>query len=177
MLMFLKKRSYDIVKMFLSQFAISIFGMALALATGTNQATLRNVTSIFSIVFYLFLIYVMVWELGAKDSHKIEKGEPGQSRATGFFLALAASVINVLLAILIMLGCLIPAFGNVGAVAKVIALLVEGMYAGLLAITVDGVALNTVWYMYFLLPIPLIITSTIAYFAGSKDFKLFSKKR
>ena len=177
MLMFFKKRSYDIVKMFINQLAISIFGMALALATGTNQETLRNVTSIFSIAFYLFLIYVMVWDLGAKDSHKIEKGEAGQTRATGLFLALAASLINVLLAVFIMLGSLVPALGNLGAIAKVIALLTEGMYAGLLAITVDGVALNTVWYMYFLLPIPLIITSSLAYIFGSKNLKFFSKKK
>lgn len=178
MLLFLKNRSYEIVRLFLNQIAISIFGVALALATGTNQPGLRIGTSVFSILFYLFITYVMVWELGYKDSHKIERGDEGQNRATGLFMGLVASTLNFLWAILIMLGNLIPLafFGNVGAAAKVIALLTEGMYMGILSIQVGETALNTVWFMYFLLPIPLILTTSLAYFAGSKDFKIFGKR-
>ena len=178
MLLFLKNRSYEIVRLLLNQIAISVFGVALALATGTNQPGLRIGCSVFAILFYLFITYVMVWELGAKDSHKIERGDDGHCRAAGLFMGLAASVLNFLWAILITLGTLIPHafFGTVGAVAKIIALLTEGMYMGLLAITLDGVALNTVWFMYFLLPLPLILTTSVAYLAGSKNFKFFGKK-
>lgn len=177
MLMFLKKRSYDIVKMLINQFAISIFGNALALATGEKQQALRIVTSVFSVLFYLFLIYVMTWDLGAKDSHHLEKKEAGYTRLTGFYMALCASVLNVVFAILIMLGTLVPVMGNVGGVAKLLALLFEGMYTGLLAIPVGGAPLNTLWFIYFLLPLPLIVTATVAYFAGSKDFRIFCGKR
>lgn len=177
MLLFLKQRSYDIVKLFINQIAISIFGNALSLATaGENREGLRIGTSIFSILFYLFIIYVMMWELGAKDSHKIERKDEGQTRAAGLYMSLAASSLNFLLAILVTLGTLISALGNVGGVAKLIALFTEGMYTGLLAIRVNGVPLNNLWFTYFLLPLPLILTASVSYLAGSKNFKLFRKK-
>lgn len=177
MLLFLKKHSYDIVKMLLNQFAISIFGNALALATGETQQGLRIATSVFSVLFYLFLIYVMMWDLGAKDAHHLEKKESGYTHLAGFYISLSASVLNFIFAVLIMLGTLIPAMGNVGGVAKLLALLFEGMYTGLLAIPVGSVPLNNIWILYFLLPIPLVLTATVAYFAGSKNFKIFGGKR
>ena len=57
MITFLKKRSYDLVCMFVTQLAISLFGLALAFAVPVNQAPLRIGTSIFSVLFYLFIIY------------------------------------------------------------------------------------------------------------------------
>ena len=177
MLTFFKKHSYDVVKMFINQFDISIFGNALALATGETQATLRIATSIFSILFYLFLIYVMMWDLGAKDARHLEKKDAGYTYATGIYIALFASIPNLILALLIALGTWVSSLGNMGAVAKLIALFCEGMYTGLLAITVGGTPLNNLWFVFFLLPIPLIVTSGIAYYAGSQDFKVFRTKR
>ncbi len=176
MLLFLKNRSYEIVRLFLNQIAISIFGFSLNLATKTNHTGLSVGTSVFSILFYLFITYVMMWELGAKDSHKIERHDKGQSRASGFFMGLVASSLNFILAILIMLGTLIPGMGNVGGVSQLIALLTEGMYSGLLSLKIGGSALSSLWFMYFLLPLPRIGVTTLAYFAGSKNFKLFGKK-
>lgn len=179
MLPFFKKHSYDIVKMLINQLAISIFGNALALATGATQATLRIVTSIFSVLFYLFLIYVMMWDLGAKDTFRFQKGEKGLTRLAGIWMALLASIPNFLLAVLISLGTAVGALGSVGAVSKMIALFLEGMYTGLLAIPVNGIALHSIGggFIFFLLPLPLIATAGIAYFAGSHDFKIFRVKR
>ncbi len=177
MLQLIKGRSYDVVRLYLNQIAIAFFGMALAFATGENQEGLRIGSSVFAILFYLFITYVTVWELGAKDSHKIERGEENFSRFTGLIMSLFASIPNIVLAILIMIGTLIPTTvaGTIGGIAKIAALLTEGMYTGLLAIKVGDIALNSLWYMYFLLPLPLIFTTSIAYFAGTKNFKLFDR--
>ena len=60
---FFKERSYDMVKMFLNQFATAIFGVVLAIAAGmAGNVVLRNVTSAFAVLFYLFLLYTMTWE-------------------------------------------------------------------------------------------------------------------
>lgn len=177
MLLFFKKHSYDMVKMLINQLAISIFGNALALATGETQQGLRIVTSVFSVLFYLFLIYVMMWDMGAKDSHHLERKDDGYTHFTGLYISLCASVLNFIFAILIMLGTLIAALGNVGGVAKLLALLLEGMFTGILAITVGGTPLNNLWWIYFLLPLPLILTATISYIAGVKNFKLFGAKK
>jgi hypothetical protein len=178
MLFFLKERSYEIVKLFINQIVLSVFGTALTLAAaGENRAGLRVGSSIFAILFYLFIIYFMMWELGAKDSHKIERKDEGQTRAAGLYMGLVASSVNFLLAILIMLGSLIQheAFGSIGAVSKLIALLTEGMYTGVLAITVNGSPLNNLWPIYFALPLPLLLVAGLSYYAGSKNFRIFGK--
>ena len=72
--------SYSMVKMFVNQFAISIFGVSLTFATtqahmgsdGLDVFTL--IVSLFSTVFYLFLIYTLSWELGSKDRVSVDSG-------------------------------------------------------------------------------------------------------
>lgn len=183
---FLKDRSYDIVKMFLYQIAIALFGISLAIATGSKStstdvtavqpATLQIVTSIFSILFYLFLIYNLLWNIGAKDAHRFARKEPGVYRLSGLYMGLAASVVNVLIAVLITLGNLlsdVPFFSNAGGVAATAGLLIEGMYTGLLAIRVGGIPLNSVWSMWFIIILPMIVTASLAYFAGLHEFRFF----
>lgn len=181
MLHFLKERSYDIVRMLVYQIAIALFGISLAIATGPKEgtdgiATLQLATSILSILFYLILIYIRMWELGAKDAGSIRRGEVGTTRLAGLYMALFASIPNFLLATFITLGTFladIPFFSNLGAGSATIALLAEGMYTGLLAVNVNGVPLNSVWFMWFLIILPLVVTASIAYYAGTKEFKIF----
>ncbi len=177
MINLLKNKSYELVKMFVNQIVISIFGFALALATKTNQPNLTVGTSIASIIFYVFIIYNMMWEIGYKDKKSIERGDKNSSLLCGLYMGLIASIPNFILAILYLLGTMFEAFGSIGAVAKIIALIIEGMYTGLLTIKVGGVPLNSIPLMYFLTPLPLILTSTIAYVAGAKSFKLFNNTK
>ena len=176
MINILKAKSYELVKMFVNQIVISIFGFALALATKTNQPNLTVGTSIASIVFYVFIIYNMMWEIGYKDKKSIERGDRNSSKLCGLYMGIIASIPNLILAILYLLGTKFDAFGSIGAVAKVIALIIEGMFTGLLTIKVGDIALNSIPLMYFLTPLPLIATSTVAYFAGVKNFKLWGAK-
>ena len=68
---FLKNHSHDMVTMFLNQIAISIFGFSLVLAAmKIDNDILRNVTSIFSILFYLFLLYIKAWDIGYNDKKR-----------------------------------------------------------------------------------------------------------
>ena len=175
MVNFLKKRSYDIVVMYITQIAISIFGLALAFAVPSGQSTLNIAASVMAALFYLFLIYTKTWELGYKDSHAFNRGSKGLSRLEGLYMGLAASAINLILATLITLGWLIDnsVIDSIAGVAATISLLTEGMYTGMLSTTVGGVALNSIGIMYFIIIIPLIVTSTLAYLAGSHDFKIF----
>ena len=175
MINFLKKRSYDIVVMYITQIAISIFGLALAFAIPTGQSALSIAASVIAVLFYLFLIYTKTWELGYKDSNAFKRGDKSLSRFEGLYMGLTASAINLILAILITLGWLLDngAIDSIAGVAVTISLLTEGMYTGILSATVNGVALNSVGFMYFIITVPLIVTSFLAYYAGSHDFKIF----
>ena len=176
---FFKKRSYDLVTMFITQLAISLFGLALAFAVPVNPAALRIGTSVFSVLFYLFLIYTRVWELGYKDHHAFKRGESGLSRLEGLYMGLCANAINLIIAALILAGWF-SANETIDAIAggaTVAALLSEGMYIGILSTTVNGVTLNSVAYMYFVITLPMILTSMLAYLAGSHDFKIFGNAK
>jgi hypothetical protein len=180
MITFLKKRSYDIVVMYITQIAISIFGLALAFAVPTGQPQLNVIASVVAIIFYLFLTYTKLWELGYKDSNAFAKGTAKLSRIEGLYMGLCASVLNFLLAIFIIIGG-ISENGVIDAIAggaATASLLTEGMYTGLLSVKVGGVALNSVGIMYLVITLPMIIAATLGYLAGIYDFKIFggSKK-
>ena len=54
---FFHKYNYSIIKMFVNQFAISLFGATLALATTSSKNDALTVTvSVCAVVFYLFLL-------------------------------------------------------------------------------------------------------------------------
>lgn len=174
---FFSTHSYNIVKMFLNQFAIAIFGLVLVLAAGqADNTALRNVTSAFSIVFYLFLLYVMTWEIGFRDKVSVETGKKKRNPFTGALISLCANSINFLLAIFIALASVfnVEVLSNIGGVCATAAVLLEGMYTGLLANHVGGAALNSYSFVYFLLPIPAILTCGVAYQLGLHDIKFTS---
>lgn len=175
---FLKKYSYSAVRLFVNQIAISIFGLVLAIACGrVENDTLKIVASCGAIIFYLFLLYAAMWETGSKDrfgiSHEKFEGKP----LTGLYIALIANSLNILLAVVIAV-CSFAAEGTAlhtaRALCSVIALFIEGMYTGLLSIDLAGVPLNDYWLSYFVIIIPSLVVSAIAYYCGTKDYH-FSK--
>ena len=171
---FWKEHSYDAVKMFLNQFATAIFGFVLALAAvRANNPALRNITSAFAVLFYLFLLYTMTWELGFGDKIPVEKGRKPYRPLTGFFISLIANVPNFILALFIMIASFadVSAFSKIGGVCASIAVVIEGMYTGLLANRVNDVALNSYWWMFFLITIPSMLVCGVAYILGVKDKK------
>ena len=109
---FFSKYTYSTVKMFINQFAISIFGSVLSLATSAAEnRVLSMVVSAFAIAFYLFLIYTMIWEIGAKDRISVDVGKMNYRPHTGLLLALIANIPNFLIAIVY--SCVYPFMGTV----------------------------------------------------------------
>ncbi len=162
------------IKMFLNQFATAIFGFVLALAAGkAKNPTLRNVTSAFAVLFYLFLLYTMTWEIGFRDKIPVEKGRMQRKPLTGLWISLCANALNLLLALFIMLANLfhVSFFSTLGGFSASAAVLLEGMYTGLLANQINGISLNSMWWMYLLITIPSMITCTVAYLLGLQDKK------
>ncbi len=166
-----KKHSYTIVKMFVTQVAIAIFGLGLAIATGMAKNTALQISSsILAILFYLFLIYGLCWEVGSKSYIAINGGREKRNIFVGLYMGIFANIPNAVLAILATLGFAFPEiFGSVGGVGSVIALAIEGMYTGLLSLNVAGNPLNSYAVSYFLIMIPSLAVSFSAYLLGSYD--------
>ena len=165
------------VKMFLNQFATAVFGLALVLAVGKAEGnTLRNVTSVGAILFYLFLLYTMTWELGYRDKASVDAGRVKPNLWTGALISLCANIPNFLFAIGIMMASLfhLSAISAIGGACSFLALTLEGMYTGVLANPVGGAPLNSYWFVYFLLPLPAILVSGLSYYLGLRDVKFTS---
>lgn len=177
---FFSKYSYSIVKMFVNQFAISLFGSVLAMAmaaVGNDMLTL--IVSIFAILFYLYLIYAMTWEIGAKDKISVDVGKKEYKPFTGLFMALVANIPNFIIAIVYtvaypMMNSATWA-GNTAAVARLASVVIQGMYLGCIStISIAGTYLNRIWWTYFLIIIPSLAVSFVAYYLGHKDFRFFA---
>ena len=184
---FFKQYSYNIVKTLVNQFAISVFGIMLAMAaTAAKNTALTIFGSIFSIVFYLFLIYTTTWEVGAKDRISVDVGKKPYRPHTGLMLSLLANIPNFIIA----LGYTVfypfsnqEWAANTCAVFSILSIIFEGMYRGILSVIKVaplGQQMFTFWWSYFLIIIPALVTSWIAYYTGFRNVRLvaplFDKK-
>ncbi|MBQ8440555.1 MAG: hypothetical protein IJX19_07835 [Clostridia bacterium] len=172
---FFQKHSYSMIKMFLNQFATAVFGFVLVMAAGyAKNVALRNITSVCSIIFYLFLLYTMTWDIGFADRVSVMSGKQKRNLFTGSLISLCANIPNLIFALFITLASLlnVELLSSIAARCTGAALLLEGMYTGLLANSVGGAPLNSHWFMYFVITLPAIITCGIAYLAGLYDKKM-----
>jgi len=177
---FFGEHSYNMVKMLLNQFATAIFGFVLFLATKkAENIALMNVTSIAAILFYLFLLYTMTWEIGYHDRVAVAQGRKKKNVFTGALISLCANVPNFIYAIFITLAVFINAgegsfIANIGGICTFLALFLEGMFTGLLSNHIGAVSLGSHWFVYFLIPLPAILVCGIAYYLGLRDVKFTS---
>lgn len=161
---YLSKYSYTMVKLFINQFAIALFGIALAFASSAaGRNTLLVVTSICSVVFMLFLQYAVMWEVGAKDGISAEARKEKRGLWRGLAIAFGGNLINFVLALL----TLFPQDSTLESIGRFISLLLNGMYMGILSQSIGGVRLNTVDWPFFALIVPSLAVCSVAYILGS----------
>ncbi len=130
---FLKDYSYSMVKLFLNQIAITLFATMVSIATFSDRKILLAI-SIFSVLFFLYLNYTSLWELGSKDQIRVDGGRLKSNKARGLWLSLGANVPNILLALLTGIGALInTAFGqSMSIICDIISRFLNNMYFGIM---------------------------------------------
>ena len=167
---FFKRYSYQSVHLFLNQVAIGLFGMVLALAAGMAESTpLKIATSVFAILFYLFLQFAAGWKAGADDRVSFDLGKRKKDVLVPVKMWALASSLNFLLAIFVALAMWFPdaeILSGVGAVSRVVKFIIEGMYTGVLSLEVGGVALNSLWFVHFVTPLPALLALVASYLFG-----------
>ena len=165
---FFKKYSYTMIKLFVNQFAIALFGLGMAFVSAyADNLKLRVATSIGAIIFYLFLLYAHMWEIGAKDGISAQARDTSRGLWRGFAIGACANVLNILLALTITVTSLAKVAGGLGQAATAAALMLEGMYFGVLSVPVGEVVLSQHAWSYFLITLPAILVCGIAYILGS----------
>ena len=169
---FFQRYSYESVRLFLNQLAIGIFGCVLSLAAGmAENTTLRLVTSVFAVIFFLFLQFSSVWRVGAEDRLSVDLGKRKIDMWVPFKIWLLANSLSFLLALLMSLAFAFDGgfVDGLGSVATAIKLILDGMYTGILALKVNDVTLNSLWYVHFLTSLPTLGVVYASYVCGVKN--------
>ena len=172
---FFNKYSFSMVKMFINQCVIGLFGNILALFTSSIKSTPITIAiGLFAILFYFFLIYMLIWEIGSKDSIPIEAGRMKYNPLTGLYIAIGAAIPNLVFATAHAV-CFPFANSNellsgICAISRIVMLFVEGMYTGIMSvISIGGAPLNNFWWAYFIITLPVIPVAAVAYVLGKKN--------
>lgn len=170
---FFVRYSYDSVKMLLDQFVLSIFGFSLAMASiHAQNDMLLLLTGIGSVLFYLVMLYSVAWKMGTTDRTTIEMGYRRFKPLTGTLVSLVANIPNLLVATIFMINSFVS---NGTGISGIIGRFINGMYLGLMTLgEFNGDHLHAYWWMYFLITLPSILVSTVAYIMGAKG-KMFKK--
>ena len=95
-----KKYSYDMVKMLLNQAGIAMLGLVMTMATFNNDK-LYFITSILCMIFYVYLLYTMTYDMGRKDKPSVDGGRATLYPLKGLWVSLGANAVNIICGIMI----------------------------------------------------------------------------
>ena len=172
---FLKQNGHNIFKLIITQVGITMFGLMLSMATYEND-TLLLLTSIFSVGFYLVLLYTSCWDCGSHEKVRVDAKRLRYQPWKGLWLALAANVLNFLLAAAVFIsGTMITDFAaglpagayKVYFTFRYITQFLLGMYSGLVILYAPY---NT--YVFFLVILPSLAVCALGYYFGVHDRRL-----
>ncbi|MGM9647811.1 MAG: hypothetical protein ACI3YH_06755 [Eubacteriales bacterium] len=195
---FLKDNIYQSVRMLLNQIVMTMFSMMLIFAV--NTAAYKNdagdslsdflliLVSVLSILFYLYLIYHMSYEMGQKDGIRIQGKRMSYFRWKGLIIALIANGLNIVLGLLELIGKIAiegdSLFADVSQmnpspiwaaslydVCHTIARFIQSMYTGLGATVFRGMG-----FFDLLIPLPAILVCTFSYQLGVRYCDGFIKR-
>ena len=195
---FLKENSYYSVRMLVNQFVMTMFALMLIFSVTTwgdkadaasalNDGLLAGV-SVLSILFYLYLLHYMCYELGQKDGIRIESGRMHPSPWKGFFISLIANIPNLLLGLLELIGKIAingaslfadvsqlsdpsPEWAvNLFSLCHSLARMGQGLYIG-----VGSVYFKNIGFFDLLIPMPAILVCTCSYLLGVRYCNGFGK--
>lgn len=174
---FFSKYSYTSVKLFLNQIVIGIFfGVGFVFVANKMENPAFKITaSAISILFYLFLEYTVAYKLGTDERVSVDLGKSRMDYLLPVKIWLLANSLNLLLAVFIMLGNLcsgVGFFSTLGGIGATIAMIIEGMYVGVMSLNIAGAPLNSYWITYFLITLPSLAVVFASYVMGIKSRKI-----
>ena len=192
---FIKDNGHLIWRLILNQIGLTIFGLMTSMAASAIDVSLSNGdgtvsrtcmiwVSVFAILFYMYINYMAIKEEGQRDKIRADAGRITKDTFRGLKIVLCASAFNILLAVAIIVFGILgaengPALqwaGNICGSAKLLALVIQALYWGvLLGMPGVGTFSDVQSFWYILITLPSIIICTLAYIAGLHEFSIFKK--
>ena len=195
---FWKKNSYQIVRLFVIQTGIAIFSMVLSFAVATAFRERGDTgpllfVSVFSVLFYLFILYSVAWEIGGQDRIKLDAVHANRNGGKGFLLVLFAEAPNFLFIILMLIGGVVNLAGAtvVGPRIFVAGYLpanyfLSTMYVGIIRplLAMTGLSMETSSSYFFVAALlflastlPAITVSGFAYWMGLNEKRIIPSNK
>ncbi len=189
------KNGRDIIlKMCVTQIGFAMFGLFFSMLAKnlTDSTGLLAGLSIATTAVYLFIIFIHVWEHGAKERIKVDGNRLKKNIYTGLILSLVANSINIILAVLVNIsyysldGVGIVPLDQISTpewatemfmVSNAAARLIQAMYLGLIR------AYFNEWTpIFFIIVLPALAVSFTGYYLGFSNKavaiqKLFMQKK
>jgi hypothetical protein len=177
----IKSNASYVLKLFINHFVSGVYSLVLFMVfTVAFGGEYLLFGSLISILFYLYLVYSFMWEAGSKravgfnaEKIKITDGAIIISVASSpfYFTTLMSFVLSFFTTGAEFAEKTVDVLYNVFFYINVF--LSQSMYSGLFADVFDGIP-NTPSYMYLLSVLPGVIVASLAYYMGSKNFRLRS---
>lgn len=192
---FFKANSYDIVKIYITQFGIAIFSTMLYLSAGMINADntvawwISLIVSIFATGFFFALLYCSAWEWGGKDKIRADGGKLVIDKAKALKMGLLGNIPNFVLTILAFVAFLVCSYdktsfiGPVGAICSMIIRFTASMFQGIVQNSLsflhgEGYGEFTFFIfeavMFFALSLISVLVIHFGYIMGVKEKKIFS---
>lgn len=188
---FLNENGSIIRKLIIYQVGIVIFALAVSTPLVRN-VTMLILADCLAIGLQLYLIYLTLWEVGAKDALRIEQGRMAPCKLKGLYIALVANALNIFLAAWVVIARIfvMPNGSGLGAyftsatlstspewvynlytVPRWIVNFFQLMYAGIFKTYMPQ---NP--FSYFIAVLPPLAVATVAYILGTKNFRFVAAK-
>lgn len=188
LLSFLKRNMHCIMRVLVNQIGIFIFAvimnMTVSVMDEKQQPAMMLVASLFSICFYLFLVFYAMREEGGADGIKIDAGRMTYDRLYGLKVGLCATAPNYVVIFLMLLGLLLGIeYNDAGAISGgagvgvwtagyFITAMIQSMYSGVLKVIFGILSLSeSLWaalIAYAVTPLFAPIASWLGYNYGRK---------
>ena len=178
---FLKKNSYEIVRLFIIQIGMMIFSFIVSTAAvqvyDKNTKTAHLVVCLFAVIFYLFVIYTTMWNVGLARSERVANGHERDDKLYGGKIALFANLPNLFLCFLMAIGLLRLVFNNsffIGlfGVSRLLEGVLNANYLGIVNYLSSSDNYLLITALSVLSVLPSILVSQVACRLGEKNIRL-----
>ena len=170
---YIKENKSLISKLIVNHIAISIFGLIMAIvgrflaSRNGGRMALYYAVGILAVLLYAVILYVNLWELGAKDKIKVDSGRMKLNILNGLYISLFANIPTIIFGIFATINCYVES--DFTGILAALSPLYNGMYTVLT--DAKGLALGTYFPPVFIfLCIPALIISLVSYILGVKGY-------
>ncbi len=185
---FVKNNMHRIMRVLVNQVGLMIFALIMTFTAGIMREDIKTpmmlVASLFSIAFYLFLVFYTMREEGSNDSVKIQGGRLRYDSGYGFKIGLCATAPNYIFVFLMILGFVLgiqiddkgaltdSVSSGIWTIGYTFITMLQSMYTGLLkTIVADFSAFDSLIFAtvaYTVTPLFVTVASWLGYIYGCK---------